>query len=440
VARLTLSALIAACSLIPAAAGQAASSLAPSHFAAPTVFIDYYDWYGAPPTSSTYVHWNGGSASRPDPSVNITSESFPVLGAYESGSAAVIRQHMAWIRQARVDVVSLDWWGQGSREDRLAKAVMDGAAAAGLKVNFLIDAYAGETPSSVFSDIAYIYRKYGSHPAFYRVSRPTKYGSSSKPRGVFMLYSPPAPLANEAAYARSMDAIRGTANDAIVLVRTNDSLLFSGTAVSNYLSALHFDGMFNYGVYGSSAYGRQLPQSNDYILMFSVAPGFNNTRAAGVTKPSVVSRSNGGTYDASWSTLTARHPEWISIVSFNEWHETTEIEPAQPMTYNGFTYLSYNGAYGLSGNAAALAYINRTAFWAGRYKGTAPPRASPTAAPPPGVTPKPTHKPATTPSAAPPGYFTPVPGLPPVPIWAVVLVVIGGGLAGAALLLRQRRR
>lgn len=437
-ARLTLAALIVASALVPATATQAMATLAPSHFAAPTVFTFYYDWYGAPPYSPNYVHWDGGSASRPDPSVNVTSNSFPVLGAYDSGNAAVIRQHMAWIKAAHIDVVSLDWWGQGSREDRLAKSVMDGAAAAGLKVNFVIDAYAGETPSSVFSDIAYIYRKYGSHPAFYRVSRPTKYGPSGAPRGVFLLYNPPAPLAYYTQYAKSMDAIRGTAGDAIVLVRTNDSLLLNGSSVSAFVSATHFDGMFNYGEYGTSAYGRQLPQSNDYILLYAVSPGFDNSRAAGITKPSVVNRNNGGTYDASWSTLTARHPEWVSIVSFNEWHETTEIEPAKPMTYSGFTYLNYEGAYGLHGGPATSAYITRTAFWVSRYKGSAPPRQP--SSPPPPTSAKPSAKPSSKSSSAPPpGYFEPVPGLPPVPIWAVVLVVAGGALAAVALFLRRRR-
>jgi hypothetical protein len=218
----------------------------PARFGAPTVFIHYYDWYGSPPLSPTYGHWDGGNRNRPDPSQNITSASYPVLGAYDSSSASVIRQHMAWIKAAHVDVVSLDWWGQGSREDRLARAVMDGAAAQGLKVNFVIDTYVGETPASIGSDIAYIYRKYGRHPAFYRASRPTKYGPSKSLRGLFMLYNPPSPGLHYSEYAKLMDGIRGTADDAIVLIRTDDSLLYSDTNLRRYLSALHFDGMFNY--------------------------------------------------------------------------------------------------------------------------------------------------------------------------------------------------
>ena len=409
----------------------------PARFAAPTVFIHYYDWYSSPPLNPTYGHWDGGNRGRPDPSLNITSASYPVLGAYDSSSASVIRQHMAWIKAAHVDVVSLDWWGQGSREDQRASMVMDGAAARGLKVNFVIDTYAGETPASIGSDIAYIYRKYGRHPAFYRVARPTKYGPSTKSRGVFMLYNPPSPGVHYSEYAKLMDGIRGTANDAIVLVRTNDSLLYSDSNLRQYLSALHFDGMFNYGTYGKAAYQRQLPQSNDYILMFSVAPGFDNSRASGIRSPVMVPRSNGSFYDGGWSTLVGRQPEWIAVVSFNEWHETTQIEPARPFSYDGFRYLDYESAYGLHGTAARNAYLTRTALWADRFKGS---RGRPAASPPRAASPSPAKsppRPATSPSSVPlisiPGLARAVPGL------ILILIVVGGLMAAGVVLWRRRR-
>jgi glycosyl hydrolase family 99 len=440
VARLAVATLFASFALIPGGSGQAASDAVPARFAAPKVFIFYYDWYGAPPYSPNYIHWDGGNRGRPAPSQNITSESYPVLGAYDSSAASVIRQHMAWIKAAHIDVVTLDWWGQGSREDRLAKLVMDGAAAHGLKVNFIIDAYAGETPASIGSDIAYIYRKYGGHPAFYRVARPTKYGPSKRARGVFMLYSPPALGSNSSAYARLMDGIRGTANDAIVLVRSNDSLLYSDANVRQSLSSLHFDGMFNYGAYSTSAYQRQLPQSNDYILLFSVAPGFDNSRAAGSHTLIIVRRNNGSFYDGGWSTLISKRPEWISIVSFNEWHETTQIEPARPFTYGTFSYLDYQGAYGLHGPAASNAYLTRTTFWADRFKGTRP-VARPTASPPrPAASPSPVTSPTKRPTSTPPALPISIPALTrAAPELALILIIVGGLIGGAVLLWRRRR-
>ena len=426
-----LAASFAVWTVVVAQPAAAVSTAVPSRFTAPTVFIFYYDWYGGAPA---YTHWNGGNAGRPDPSENITSDSYPVLGPYSSASTSVIKQHMAWMKAAHVDVVTLSWWGQGSPEDRGAKAVMDGAAAVGLKVNFMIENYGGETESSIFSDIAYIYRKYGSHPAFYRVARPTKYGPSSKPRGVFFLYSPPSPRTYVTQYARSMDGIRGTANDAIVMVRTDDRLLNSNSNLEAYLGALHFDGMLNYGFYGSAAYSRALPQSNDYILLFSVSPGFDNSRAPGVTSPTVVQRSGGSAYDGGWSALIGKQPEWVSIVSFNEWHETTQIEPAKPFTYNGFQYLNYESAYGLHGSAATTAYINRTAFWAGRFHASRT-VVRPQASPPPAKSPSP--KPTSSPSA--PAVSVPGQIAKRGPEIALFLIIIGGLIAGGVMLWQRRR-
>jgi hypothetical protein len=74
-------------------------------------------------------------------------------------------------------------------------------------------------------------------------------------------------------------------------------------------------------------------------------------------------------YDLQWSSLLAANAEAVAIVSFNEWHEGTQIEPAQPLTYGSFSYQNYEGAYGSAGGAAKGAYVTRTGFWAGKFHG-----------------------------------------------------------------------
>jgi len=57
----------------------------------------------------------------------------------------------------------------------------------------------------------------------------------------------------------------------------------------------------------------------------------------------------------------------ITITSFNEWGEGTQIEPAA--AHKG--YAAYDGAWGLTGNAADYAYLARTAYWTGRARSAA---------------------------------------------------------------------
>jgi hypothetical protein len=73
-------------------------------------------------------------------------------------------------------------------------------------------------------------------------------------------------------------------------------------------------------------------------------------------------RRRGKTYDAMWRSALRAGADEVTVTSYNEWNEGTQIEPASsdpPM----LGYLSYDGAYGLHGTAASLAYLTRTACW-----------------------------------------------------------------------------
>jgi hypothetical protein len=60
----------------------------------------------------------------------------------------------------------------------------------------------------------------------------------------------------------------------------------------------------------------------------------------------------------------------VSITSWNEWHEGTQIEPAKPwcFTSDGSCSPGYEGVYGKTGTAAQTAYMDRTAQWAADFR------------------------------------------------------------------------
>ena len=87
------------------------------------------------------------------------------------------------------------------------------------------------------------------------------------------------------------------------------------------------------------------------------------TDAAQARLPAGRQRSDGATYDRLWSAALAAAPDIVTITSYNEWGEGTQIEPAQARA----GYASYDGAWGLVGTAAQTAYLLRTAYWTGRF-------------------------------------------------------------------------
>jgi glycoprotein endo-alpha-1,2-mannosidase len=102
----------------------------------------------------------------------------------------------------------------------------------------------------------------------------------------------------------------------------------------------------------------------------SVGPGYNARRGSG--DPAVKPRRHGQTYDAMWRAALASGADDITITSFNEWHEGTQIEPAVPRQRARYRYLSYDGAWGLHGAAAESAYLVRTRYWTDVFHKTPP--------------------------------------------------------------------
>jgi hypothetical protein len=91
--------------------------------------------------------------------------------------------------------------------------------------------------------------------------------------------------------------------------------------------------------------------------MPSVGPGYDAQPATGDVR--IKARDDGATYDCMWRAALAAHADIVTITSYNEWSEGTQIEPAG----HGGRYESYEGAYGLHGRAAERAYIHETARW-----------------------------------------------------------------------------
>ncbi|WP_046506956.1 ThuA domain-containing protein [Streptomyces odonnellii] len=312
------------------------------------VHLFYYPWYGSPAKYGSYRHWQQGGRTPPQ---DIGADLYPKLGAYDSGDyTGAVAQHMKWVKQSGAGVIVYSWWGRGGYEDTLARGVLDAAQREGIKVAWHIEPYSGRTAASVVSDIQYLNATYGSHPAYYR-------DAEHNNRPAFYIF----------------ESLRITDWTALDQVTRTNSVLAQTTDTSKIA---HFSGLYTYdGIAGATAPGWK--QAGDYaranglIWAPSVAPGYIDDRAVPGNTTPTLGRANGATYDKEWNnaldTAIGGSPTWVSVTSFNEWHEGSSIEPASSAPPGGFGYQTFSGAYGRTGANAENAYLDRTKYWVDQF-------------------------------------------------------------------------
>lgn len=292
-----------------------------------SVAIFYYAWYGTPARDGAWQHWNQNGHRPP---ADLYSRFYPARGAYSSSDPAVVNAQMAEIAAAGVDEVIVSWWGRGSAEDKRLPLVLAAARRHHVTPAIHLEPYPGRSPATIVQDAAYL--------------------ASLGIRDVFVYHPRDIAAADWAAiHSQLPPSLR----------------LFAGTELVGFAAAGRFDGFYTYDFinYGGAKFIRLCGQAHALHLLCapSVGPGYDGVRAG--EAPVLSGRRDGQTYDNLWTAALAAHPDLVTVTSYNEWGEGTEIEPAQPRK----GYRAYDGAWGLTGPAAMTAYLMRTAYWAARF-------------------------------------------------------------------------
>jgi hypothetical protein len=300
----------------------------------------YYPWYGTPALDGAYQHWSQNGHTPPN---DIASSYYPARGIYSSSDRLVLGAQMDEIEAAGIDEVAVSWWGRGSPEDARLSAVVAAAQIDGLAVAVHIEPYPGRTVATIVSDLAYL-RTYGVR--------------------MFYIY-------------RALDLSVADWAAAKAALHVGGSVLFAQTALVGAAAAAGFDGIYTYDIvtYSGNKFARICSEARARHLLCapSVGPGYDARRAG--SDPRVKPRRHGATYDAMWRAALAAKADRVTITSFNEWHEGTQIEPADATRHHGgYRYLSYGGAWGLHGVAAENAYLVRTRYWADVFHSTSAPQ------------------------------------------------------------------
>lgn len=311
------------------------------------VAIFYYPWYATQNHNGHWSHWEQ-SGKAPE-NGDIGANFYPTSGTYSSSDMAAIESHMQQIAAAGIDTVVSSWWGRDSYEDQVLTQILIAAAPLHLKVAAHIEPYKGRSDSSLRADHDYLYD-----------------------RGIRDFYIYQTQSLSTAGVRAAQDI---AADDRFFGEAANQAGVRNGSFMQ-WAKDANFNGIYTYDPRGfaPSQFNNicAMAREKQLLCMPSVGPGWDATRATKIK--GVLNRNGGSTYDASWQGAIDAQADIVTITSYNEWHEGTQIEPASPQCVAGtsYCYTDYEGAYGKSGAQASYAYLDRTLHWSTVAKGRAP--------------------------------------------------------------------
>jgi hypothetical protein len=280
------------------------------------VLAFYFPWYG----KATFG--TGQMADQP-------------VAPYDSGDTAVITRQVREAQGAGIDAFISSWQGTGSVTDQNFAKLLDIAAAQHFRAALYFETNYAQQQGDVAGQLQAALTRYANHPAYLRWH--------GKP--VVFFWAPGA-LGDAAAWQRLRRQ-----------VDPNQGQIWSVDTVDpRYLDAFDTIHLFSAGKWtAATAVAPVDAQWRKVIDDYNRAHGTQRLWAAGVIpgwdesrvqppRPDakVFPRGDGALYGETWQAAVASKPDWITITSYNEWFEGTQIEPSA--TY-GTRYLDLTRQY-----------------------------------------------------------------------------------------------
>jgi len=269
-------------------------------------------------------------------------------------------------------VVVVSWWGrtgadgEGSPSDSLFPVFLKAAEETGAKLAIHLEPYTGRNAASVKLDLQYIYKKYGSSPALYRSPK----HSDRTIIYVYDSYHTPAQEWADILSPTSLNTIRGTEYDAVLLG------LYLKQPDGDFMVQSHFDGFYTYFAADGFTLGStsihwaslaNFARDHNLISSLSVGPGYEDTRIRPWNEVNKRDRKSGQYYDEHWQAAVNAKPDFVSVTSYNEWHEGTQIEASVPKTITQTIFQEGSYSYADYGNLSPDYYLKKTHEWAAKF-------------------------------------------------------------------------
>ncbi|KXJ69164.1 hypothetical protein RP20_CCG028474 [Aedes albopictus] len=305
--------------------------------------VAWYKPHPAVPTDRVVsrITENGSAVSfRPNDEQTINVAFYPKRKLYNT-TETIIREHFNDIQNCGIGVVILVW--HPTFHEGLLRAIFKTAAIHNLKIAIEILEYPERTIESIRNNIKYFIDLFGKDQDSSTLSY---FKVLSKQRDLPIFYIRKAYQIVDAEWMRLLSrngilTIRGTSYDAIVLAH------ISTKEHKSIVRRGGFDGFYTYLPSNGANYvstwknWSQLKKFADsYHLMFvpTIGPGYydrkkysrNAMQSHGISNIKRY-RSNGQYFDVAWRTALKNNAQIITINSYNNWVDGTQIEAAIPV-------------------------------------------------------------------------------------------------------------
>jgi hypothetical protein len=282
---------------------------------APTVLAFYYQWYRP-------SDWGGEKPTAP-----YNNNPLP----YSSGDLLTIERHLLQARQAGLDGFIVSWLGMGTPEERNLELLVS-RLPAGFEFALYLETFypAFQSERAIVDQLAHALDKYGSHPNYLHIDgRPAVYAFST------------LHVMRQLGTGWNPDYLEIWQNvlDRLAERGHHPYLIGEGRPFEARTYGV-FDGMHSYGTRGQE-WTEWLNSSMSLLARAwavvhggprrlygaSVLPGYDDRHLPGRSEHTYFPRENGALYRDQWASATETGADQALVVSFNEWPETTNIEP-----------------------------------------------------------------------------------------------------------------
>ncbi len=262
------------------------------------VLAFYYGWWGSRTgPSKAWRHWRPWRPRMSVPHV-------PTLGYYDSRDPKVIGRHIELAKKAGIDGFVLSWWAESGHDPQVLGLLLAEAK----KRDFRITVYVEQARKRerLRQRLKFIIDGFGDHPAFLQADG----------RPVIFFYDPVHQVVDRRDMRHALQGLKG--------------YWVAGQSDGRHLARL--DAMHVYYIARDPmGYMRNLRTTSavamlrDTPVIATVTPGYDDRleRSPGFHRP----REGGRTFDRLWR--GAWQADWVLLVSWNEWHEGSQLEPSE---------------------------------------------------------------------------------------------------------------